>query len=391
MLFEELALAVSHLADLSREELVPGADRGDPFQPDVVEAHVLHDRIAELWRDPWRGPLEPLARGHSAVLADAVLEQIRAARVGGLPELLQEARRRVAPARGGDQLAGAVADGLEDRIPAAKVTLGAVSADPGGDKAGGGAQGVGLGRAPVALAFAVLEADEAPPGAVDEDRHGHDRERVDQLECLALVVGKVAHVAADGLARGKEFCPACKVRSRPEVAEPRVVDIRDLSGRPAGATDRQRNAAVAGHVLEHERPTRGRRLAQHAHQVHHGVVEDRLPKKVLGGSADRVQDRVTVAQVALGDAPLLAGLGVREDDRELAGDVDEYRDLVLAPRPRGGAVEPEDAGQLAVAKERHVHEGDDLALTSRSRIGSSQASFATSSTTIGRPCSRRSA
>ena len=105
-----------------------------------------------------------------AVLADAVLEQIGAARAGRLAELLQEAGRRVAPARGGDELAGAVADGLEDRIAAAQVALGALSADRGGDEAGGGAEGVGLGRAPVALAFAVLEADEPPPDAVDEDR-----------------------------------------------------------------------------------------------------------------------------------------------------------------------------------------------------------------------------
>ena len=76
----------------------------------------------------------------------------------------------------------------------------------------------------------------------------------------------------------------------------------------------------------------GDRLSEHAHQIDHRVVEDGLFQEALGGQADRLEDRVAVAQVALGAGSLVASLGVCEDDRELAGDVDEKRHLVVGPR-----------------------------------------------------------
>ena len=211
--------------------------------------------------------------------------------------------------------------------------------------------------------LAVLEADEAPPDTVDEDRHGHQRDRADQLHHLALPVRQLRHVTGDRRARGQELGPAGEVRGGLEMGEPRVVDVRDSVGpaQPPPAK-RHRYGVVAGHVLEHERSGRGGRLAEHAHQVDERVVEDRLLEEVLRGPADRLQDRVTVEQVALGLSPLLAGAGAGEDDRELAGDVDEDRHLVLVPFAGAVAVEPENACHLAVAEHWHVHERGDLAL-----------------------------
>ena len=185
--------------------------------------------------------------------------------------------------------------------------------------------------------LAVLEPDEAPPGAFDEDRHGHDRERAEQLQHLPLVGRQVADVAADRLARGEDLGPAGEVRCRPEVPEPRIVHHRHLARGPAGAPDRERRPVLAGDVLEHVGAAGGGRLAEHAHQVDHRLVEDGLLQEVLGGAADGLEDRLTAAQVALGANALLASLGVREHDRELAGDVDEERNLVLVPvREAGG-------------------------------------------------------
>ena len=88
-----------------------------------------------------------------------------------------------------------MADRLQDRVAPAQVALDPLAADPGSDEPRRRAERVGLGRAPVALALAVLEADEAPPAAVDEDGYGDDREHVDELQRLALIGGQLAHVA----------------------------------------------------------------------------------------------------------------------------------------------------------------------------------------------------
>ena len=51
-----------------------------------------------------------------------------------------------------------MADGLEHGVTPAQLVLGALAADCGGDDARRGAEGVGLGGAPLALVLAVLEA-----------------------------------------------------------------------------------------------------------------------------------------------------------------------------------------------------------------------------------------
>ena len=148
------------------------------------------------------------------------------------------------------------------------------------------------------------------------------------------------------------------------MGEPWVVDgPAPVAGRrPAGSADRAAAPARRSEVLEDEGAAGARRLAEHAHEVDHASSRFECGEEALGAAADRLEDRVAVAQVALGQQSLLARSRVREDDRELAGDVDEDRDLVLAPRARPGAVEPEDAVQLAVAEQRHVHERGDVAL-----------------------------
>ena len=142
---EDRALALREVADVAGEDLVPERDRLEPGEPDLLVAHVLRPLVLELRRDPVRDPLEALAREELAVGALVVLEQVRAARAGGDAEALEQPVRTVAPVGRCDEQLGRMADGLEDRVAAMKCPLGALPADRGGDEAGGGAQGIGLG------------------------------------------------------------------------------------------------------------------------------------------------------------------------------------------------------------------------------------------------------
>ena len=182
-----------------------------------------------------------------------------------------------------------MADGLEDRVAAMQRLLGPLAAHRGGDQPGGGADRIDLGCAPVALALAVVEVDEAPPAAVDEDRDGQDREPVAELERLALVGGKVADVAREDIAASEHLGPAGEVGGRPMVGEPRVVDRRSASSpgpsRRAGPGEGHRSSRCD--VLEHECSAGAGRLTELAHQLDDRLVEVRLREKALGRAADR--------------------------------------------------------------------------------------------------------
>ena len=98
-----------------------------------------------------------------------------------------------------DRVERRVEDGAQLLLVLAQHGLGALAADRGSEQARRRPQRVELGRAPGALRHAVVEADEAPPVAVDEDRHRRDREDVLRVEDLALAVGEVAHLAGEEL------------------------------------------------------------------------------------------------------------------------------------------------------------------------------------------------
>ena len=389
---EERTLVGGHVPDPARKDLVPGAELGQASQPDLFEAHVLHDGVVELRRDARRGPLEPLACDPPAVCANAVLEQIGAACSGSLAELLQEAGRRIAPARCRDQPLGAVRDRFEHGVPAMQCAFRSLAFDRGSHDSGSRSERIGFGAAPVALGLGVLEADESPPAFVDEDRHGEDRERACEGERLTLLVGHVADVPADDLAAAEHLGPAREMGRRLEVCEPRVVDGRIASARfPAGEPACVRRGEVGADVFEDMCARDACGLAENAHQLDDSFIEASLEEKALGRSAHCLEDRVAAAQVALGKESLLACAGARQDDRELAGDVDEHGDLIVDPNAGAGAAEPEDARQRPVAEDGHVDEGGDVcARPTGPGWGRATLPWTTSPTTIGAPASRRS-
>ncbi len=278
-----------------------------------------------------------------------------------------------------------MADGLQDRVAPAEVVLDPLPADPRRDEPGRRPERVGLRRAPIALVLAVLEADEAPPPAVDEDGYGDNRERVDELQRLALVGGQLAHVAAQRLAAREQARPASEVRCRPEVPQTRVVDHRHVAGRPGGAEERERLVASPVDVLEDVGAAGTGRLAERPHQVAHRVVEQRLLEEVLRGVADRLEDRVAAAQVAFRAPALLVRLGVAEHRRQLLGDLGEHGHLVGVPVARPGRVEPEHADDVPVPAEWNVDGGADLVPVELLLDTCEPRFLVTSATTIGPP------
>ena len=256
-------------------------------EADLLEAHVLHDRVVELGRDPVGDPLEALARDHSC------RRRARRSRTGtrGSPP-----RHRRAPRAG----VGAASRQLGSATsrPAAWLTASRIASrrrrsrsarsrlTPAATSPAAARRASVSADAPVALALAVLEADEAPPGAVDEDRHGQDRERVDQLERLALVGGQVADVAAERLRpRRASSAQRGKCGAGRRCPSRGSSIVRHLAGGPAGAADR----AAARRRRRRRSRTRNAPLAPVASpstriRSHHRVVEDRLREKVLGGS-----------------------------------------------------------------------------------------------------------
>ena len=214
-------------------------------------------------------------------------------------------------------------DGFEHGVAAMQCAFRSVAFDRGSHDPGSRSERVGFGAAPVALVLRVLEADESPPAFVDEDRHGEDRERAREGERLTLLVGQVADVAADDLAAAEYLRPAREVGGWMEVRQPRIVDGRVVSaGFPAGESARVRRRVLRADVLEDVGARDARCLAQNMHQLDDSFIEASLDEKALGGSAHGLEDRVAAAQVALGQESLLARARRREDDRQLAGDVD---------------------------------------------------------------------
>ena len=85
-------------------------------------------------------------------------------------------------------------------------------------------------------------------------------------------------------------------------------------------------------------PRRARASARPSLRRRSGCTRKRSAERL---TASRIASRLRRSRSARSRCS--RDLGVREDDRELAGDVDENRHLVLAPFARPGAVEPENA------------------------------------------------
>ena len=144
--------------------------------------------------------------------------------------------------------------------------------------------------------FGVFEADEAPPAALDEDRHRKYGDRAGQFERFALIVGQVTDVAADDVAAAQNLGPAREVRSGLDVRETWVVNGRVGPARcPAGEPASVRGRAVALDVLEDIRARDAGCLAEDAHQLDDPFVEAWLYEEALGGPADGLKDRVPAA------------------------------------------------------------------------------------------------
>ena len=260
-----------------------------------------------------------------------------------------------------DRVERGVEDGAQLLLVLAQDELGAFPLDRRLDQARRGPESVRLGRAPFSLRDAVVEPDEAPPVAEHEDRHGHERPdplRLEQLVGFCRQVGDVRHEDLVPRRTLCEFRQADLVEAH--VLHRLVGELRGDAGRdPLEALGTRQPAVGADAGLEEVRTAGLRCLAELAEERRCGSAPGRLRNEPLGCVADRLEDRVAAAQIAFGLRALFASARVGEDDCELAGDVDEERHLVLAPETRLGAVEPEDALELAVAEDRHVHERRD--------------------------------
>ena len=152
---------------------------------------------------------------------------------------------------------------------------------------GRGAERVELEHRPLALIDAVVEADECPPVAVDEDREDGDRSDVLLDELDALFLRELADDAVHGRARQHQFDPPGEARvGQRRPAEGRVPELRGHARRaPLGELGRP--ISVLRCVdLDEVRAAHARRHAE----VHQDVV-DRVPP--IGGeekSLGRVGD-----------------------------------------------------------------------------------------------------
>ena len=139
-----------------------------------------------------------------------------------------------------------------------------------------------------------------------------------------------------------------------------VLELRRDAGRHPLEPLRARQTAVRADAgLEQVGPAGVGRPAELAEQHRCGSAPVRLGHEALGGVADRLENRVSAAQIALGLQALFARARVGEDDASWPA-TSTRSDTSCSPQmTRLGAVEPEDALELAVAEERHVHERGD--------------------------------
>ena len=187
--------------------------------------------------------------------------------------------------------------GVEDRaellLVLAKRDLGALPLDRGGNEARCGAKRVGLGRAPLPLGDAVVEADEAPPLAADEDRHGHQRLDLLTLEEGALAGGQVLDRA------GEELVPGARLREalQADLVEAHVLHSSFSSSgaiagrRPLEPLSRDPPAVGGDAVLEEIRTTRARALAEL-------LEETRRASRQLGSASSRAAASLTASRIA---------------------------------------------------------------------------------------------
>ncbi len=151
-----------------------------------------------------------------------------------------------------DRIERRVEDGAQLLLVLAQHGLGAFAANRRREQARRRPECIELGRAPGSLRHAVVEADEAPPGAVDEDRDRRDREDVLRVENASLLGGEVAHLAGEelvalpdpGETRKPDFVEA-------HVLHQRVVELRcDSVGDPFEALARDPLAVGPHAALE---------------------------------------------------------------------------------------------------------------------------------------------
>jgi hypothetical protein len=117
-------------------------------------------------------------------------------------------------------------DRLQRCLGLAQVQFGVV-AHVGVAQAGRGCaeQGFLDGR-PDALVLAIVEADEAPEGALDVHRHHQHRQDILRLQQRALRLGQVAHQAVDAFARSEGAFPVRQRARVGQILQRRVVDLR---------------------------------------------------------------------------------------------------------------------------------------------------------------------
>ena len=123
------------------------------------------------------------------------------------------------------------------------------------------------------------------------------------------------------------------------MGETRIVDRRMAPADAQPATGARANGSSPSpiDVLEHVGAARAP-VASPRTRISSTIASSSswLLEEVLGGAADRLEDRVAAAQVALGEGARSRAAAPAEHGRELTGDVDQDGHLVCVPlaRPR---------------------------------------------------------
>jgi hypothetical protein len=141
-------------------------------------------------------------------------------------------------------------------------------------------------------------------GEDGDDRGGADAEAGERA---ALPLGQVSHVARHDLAVGKGVLPpseaSCRQRD-PLLDRMSGAGRLDALLRPLEPAPDARLGAVAGSTFGDDHPPDAEPSPESSDQVGDGVGGIRVAERVLGGGADRGEDRVAPAKRALGTSLL---------------------------------------------------------------------------------------
>ena len=243
--------------------VVAGHRRRRVVDPDPVAVGVAHP-VLLIERDAGAPRLEGGGVHHLAIVG---MHQVE-------PELgvQQEALVRVAEERldlGTDERhphrplglhidVGDGGDPLEDAAVAgvrrAQAILLPAPTDRRAQQRGGRPEPVQIGEGPVAIAFAVVEADRAPPLAVNGDREVRDGHDVLRAERGLLRLRERRHGADDGLSGTHALDPAVMVRLPGEAVQGRVEQERTDAGRAPLRGERDADFALDRGVLDQVDP-----------------------------------------------------------------------------------------------------------------------------------------